>query len=132
MTVELFLTILVLGFASFRITRFIVWSSLIGTGCDGQPIGTGYRRPDTPIGIAVSEFAYKPNGEYQGWFRGKIGDLLTCTWCTGFWVSTVAYFMWFDPALDSLGFRDGLMCFAIAGVQSLLNARNDTIPVEVG
>ena len=131
MTVEIFLTLLALGFASFRITRFIVWSSLIGTACDGQPHGNGFRNPDTAIGVAVSEFAYKPNGEYQGWFRGKLGDLLQCSWCLGFWVSAAAYMAWFSPELAELRAQDLLNVFAIAAVQSLLSARHETIPVEV-
>lgn len=132
MTLETFLTLIVLGFAAFRITRFVVWSSLIGTACDGQPLGNGYRRPDTSVGVAVYEFAYKPNGEYQGWFRGKLGDLLQCAWCLGFWISGSAYLLWFQPAWQDLTWQDGLNVFAVAAVQSLLNARHETIPVEAG
>ena len=129
MTIELFLALLALGFASFRITRFIVWSSLIGTACDGQPIGNGFNHPDTSVGVAISEFAYKPNGQYQGWFRGKLGDLLQCTWCAGFWVSAAVYGAWFQPT--TIDARAIVSVFGIAAVQSLLNARHETIPVEV-
>ena len=92
-----------LSFAAFRITRFIAADLLI----DG-------------LRARLVAWAYKPDA---GKVRGRIGDLFTCQWCVGFWVSGVLVLAWSARA-DALGwdrwFEIGVEWWAVAGAASVL------------
>lgn len=99
--------------AAYRVTRFLVKDSLLGFGPD-----SGSR-----TSVRVDAFAYDDEGQDRSWLRGKIGDLLTCTYCLGFWVSLAALCGWLRLAPWELGVEGVVVVFAIAGVQGFLNSR---------
>jgi len=110
-----FLILILLSFAAFRITRFFVKDSLIGFGSDSG----------SAMSVRVDNFAYYDNGDDRSWLRGKVGDLLTCVWCLGFWVSVGVYAGW-TQTVPWNAERPGqwiLTVFAIAGAQGYLNTR---------
>lgn len=106
----------VVAFAAYRITRFLVKDSLIGFAPDSG----------SAVSARVDQFAYAENGADRSFLRGKIGDLLTCTWCLGFWVSAATYTA-AAVALDEWSGQPlvwhGVSIFAVAGLQGLLNTR---------
>lgn len=120
MTVETSFAITIVEFvllsaAAFRLTQFFVFDSLIGANLD-----SGSRFAD-----ALDDFAYDTNGNDRTWLRGKIGDLLTCPWCLGFWISAACY-LTFVIAAGRWGDHElvahAIGVFAVAGVQGTLNA----------
>lgn len=107
------LEFVILVLAAYRITRFFVKDSLIGMAPDSG----------TPMSVRVDRFAYFDNGEDRTWLRGKIGDLLTCTWCTGWWVSLAVTALWLELAPWLLGVHGWVLVFAVAGAQGFINSR---------
>jgi len=98
----------ILVFASFRITRLLVYDS----------ITEWMRRP-------FHDYVEKQNEEGEtetyikikgGGIRAFIGELLSCHWCTGFWVSAVVFISFFYyPVVLPLW-----IIFAVSGVVALL------------
>jgi hypothetical protein len=125
------LEFVILCLASYRITRFFVNDSLMGFGPN-----SGSR-----LSVRVDRFAYRGDddpevlageaapGTGRSWWREYLGDLLTCTWCSGFWYSAAVYFAFLSGTvgLDGIEATDwtvhGVTVFAIAGVQGYLNTR---------
>lgn len=110
-----FLQLVVLAAASYRITRFFVWDSLMGANPES---GTAFSQ-------WVDEFAYTEDGSDRSWLRGKIGDLLVCPWCMGWWVSVAVYGVWAWATDQWTGYPIAvhvLSVFAIAGVQGFLDS----------
>ena len=112
---QLFL-IIVLGLCSYRIARFFVDDKLIGMGPDSG----------SWLSTKVDKFAYTEDGADRNFLRCKIGDLATCQFCFGFWVSMCSYALW----TWSLPWQPGqqfqqwwMMVFAIAGVQAFIGSR---------
>lgn len=102
--------------AAYRITRFLVKDSLIGFGPDSG----------SKTSVRLDRWAYNEDGGDRSFLRGKVGDLLTCVWCLGFWVSAIVYV----AAVVSLGEWDsiplvwhGIAIFAVAGGQGFLSSR---------
>lgn len=102
--------------AAYRITRFFVKDSLIGFGPDSG----------SKVSSRLDKWAYNDDGTDRSFLRGKVGDLLTCTWCLGFWVSLIVYVVaavslgeW---ASQPLAFH-GVAIFAVAGGQGFLSSR---------
>jgi hypothetical protein len=102
--------------AAYRLTRFFVKDSLIGFSPESG----------SSMSMRLDRFAYAEDGTDRTWLRGKIGDLLTCVWCLGFWISAAVY----TTAAVALGtWQDqplvvnGLIVFAVAGAQGLLSSR---------
>lgn len=112
MTLDL-LTLAILALASYRITRFLVLDSLMGFGPDS---GSG-------LSVRIDRFAYDEDGSDRSWWRGKVGDLLTCTWCLGFWVSLAVLCAWTTTVPWELGTEGVLTAFAVAGAQGYMNSR---------
>lgn len=102
-----------LGFASYRVTQFVVWDSLLD----------GWR---TRIEMW---HAKKFNSGPRTFFR----DLLGCVYCVGFhssWLTLLTYLLT-TGGLDvsPSGFwLFGIQSFAVAGVQALLNRWDDSRP----
>lgn len=128
---ELALTVLVLGFASYRITRFFVLDSLIGMGSeetldpDTQAI---VNVPNSPWGGVVMRFCYTDNGKVdRGVIRGKLGDLAGCYFCLGFWIScaVLAAWTWSLPWMTNSPQNWVLEAFAVCGVQAFVSSRQD-------
>jgi len=126
------LELVVLALAAYRITRFLVRDSLIGFGPDSG----------SAMSVRVDRFAYfgaaddGPDGTDRSWLRGKIGDLVTCMWCLGFWVSAAVYLVWTGtaPVLEpadwaraweawNLTAQDVVAIFAVAGAQGYISSR---------
>lgn len=97
-------TLAILGFAAFRITRFLVIDTLI----DG-------------LRAKFHTFLANRRGKLQ-FLAQKALELTSCTWCAGFWVSLLLYslYVWHNP-LDFTRF-DWINTAAVAGVQGLLHA----------
>jgi hypothetical protein len=125
---ELLLTILILGLCSYRITRFLVLDSLIGMGTtetyDASTKQT-VQVPNSPLGAVVYSLCYKEDGTDKGFFRGKLGDLLGCWYCLGFWVSAGCLAAWTQTlpwSAEDPG-KWVLTAFAVAGVQIFAQSR---------
>jgi hypothetical protein len=106
----------VIVLASYRITRFFVKDSLIGFGPDSG----------SKVSVRLDQWAYDNDGADRTFVRGKVGDLLTCVWCLGFWVSAVVYTA-AAVALGEWGGQPlafhGIAVFAVAGGQGFLSSR---------
>lgn len=107
---------LILSFAAYRLTQFFVYDSLIG----GNP------ESGSKQSVRLDRFAYdSETGQDRSFLRGKVGDLLTCPWCLGFWLSAASYLL-FVAATDrwtgTAVVVHGLTIFSIAGLQGFLNS----------
>lgn len=93
--------LIVLGLAAYRVTRFLIIDSFFE--------GT---RNNLQTWLANK----------RGTLAAKLLDLISCTWCAGFWVSMVIYslFLWQCPIWFSR--LEWINLFAIAGVQGFLHA----------
>jgi len=113
------LEFVIICLAAYRLTRFFVKDSLMGFGPD-----SGSR-----LSVRVDRFAYDSEGNGRSWWREYVGDLLTCTWCLGFWISAMVYFAYLGGSLGwtAVGNIDwtvhGVSVFSVAGVQGYLNTR---------
>lgn len=96
-----FLTWLILGFASYRITRFLVIDSFFEGSREKFYVFLANRR-----------------GKLQ-FFWEKLLYLTGCTWCVGVYISTLSYIAWDQ---DWYGARAILTVAAIAGVQGMIHA----------
>lgn len=129
------LELLVLALASYRITRFLVKDTLMGFGItdDGQYASGLAERIDkfayTQDEIGDDDRLITKGGENRSFVRGKIGDLLTCTFCLGFWISVALYFTYLAATVGQTGIEatpwevHGVTVFGIAAVQSYINSR---------
>lgn len=97
---------LICSFAAYRITRFIVWDTLID-----EPRDWLYRKLST-------RGEKKDRGRY---FKEKLMDLTSCTFCTGFWVSLVIAMIYFNEWFWDFGRLQWLSFIGIAGLQALLH-----------
>lgn len=103
----------VLILATYRITRFFVRDSLIGFSLESE----------SRMSQRVDEFAYAPDGGNRSWWRGKVGDLLTCVWCLGFHVAWVTLCLWLRVWPWELGVAGWIDAFAIAGGAGFISSR---------
>ena len=107
---------IILCLAAYRVTRFLVKDSLIGMGDDSG----------SWLSVKVDKFAYDAQGLDRSSIRGRIGDLLTCSFCLGFWVSSglLAAWTWSWPWGQGQQFQIWVAtAFAIAGVQAYISSR---------
>jgi len=135
--IETLVLIIVLGLASYRLTRFFVWDSLIGMGSKEEVDPDTNRIVDVPVtpwGEKVYAFGYHAEdgdgfhrGDDRSFLRGKIGDLLGCPWCLGFHISWMVYALWTWSLPWQVESPQAwvLMTFAIAGVQGFVGSRED-------
>jgi hypothetical protein len=98
---------IVLSFAAYRITRFIVFDTLID-----EPRNWLYRKLST-------RGEPKDRGRY---FKEKLMDLTSCTFCTGFWVSLIVYSVYQSEWFWDFGRLEWLSFIGIAGLQALLHS----------
>ncbi|PFA66378.1 sporulation protein [Bacillus sp. AFS015802] len=106
-----FVELLALGLAIFRLTHLIVFDK----------ITEFLRAPFFDESIEVEE-----NGEEavyitpkKGGLTGFIGELLSCYWCTGIWVSIFLYGGYFFFPLYFIPF---ITLLAVAGIAAILEA----------
>lgn len=98
--------LIVLAFASYRLTRFLVIDSFAeGIRHKWYAFLTNRAQKDGPLHLL--------------WLKAY--ELTSCTWCTGFWVSVALYtvYAWNQPAFTKF---DVINVFAVAGIQGLLHA----------
>jgi hypothetical protein len=101
MTTSQLATVLILGLAAYRVTRFLVIDSLL------EPARSNFH-------VMLER--------RNGVFWAKIYDLVSCTWCVGVYVSFDIYaiYLW-NLFVDWTRF-DWLSAIAVAGVQGMLHA----------
>lgn len=95
---------------AWRITWFLVFDSLMGFNLESTSAMS--RRLDT--------FAYKADNNDRSFWRGKLGDLLTCPFCLGFWVSGVTAYVIAQTWPWDAGWNGCLTWVAVAGGQAAL------------
>ena len=94
--------LVLLALAAFRVTRFIIFDSLIDEPRDKFHIWLvtkkegDFRKPRTSI------------------WMSKIHDLFSCTWCVGVWVSVLLYWVYAREF-------DFINIAAVAGLQGLIH-----------
>lgn len=103
------MTLLALGFASYRATQLVVHDTIADPIRDRIELWHANR--------------------FESRFRGFVRDLFSCIYCIGFWlaVATTAVYLtatgtWGDAPLAV----HGIEAWAVAGVQALLNRWDDT------
>lgn len=96
-----------IGWAGYRLTRFLVIDTLI----------SGIRNKFHSFVVNQAQ----KNGKLKKVWE-KLYDLTSCTWCTGFWVSFALYWAWFWKSPADWNQYDIIAVFAIAGVQGILHA----------
>lgn len=101
--------LLVLGLAVFRITRLIVFDKIM------EP----FRRP---FFTEIEEKDEQGNVEIylipkEKGLRGWIGELLSCYWCTGVWVSVCVTLLYWTHSLFG---ECIIFIFSLAAVGSLI------------
>jgi hypothetical protein len=101
----------VLILASFRITHLLVYDGI--TEIIRKPFIGEVEKEDS---LGNIEVVFEPKGTG---IRHFIGSLLSCYWCTGFWVTAgtvLAYF--FIPIIYPV-----LLIFAVAGAAAFIESR---------
>lgn len=111
------MTLLILAFASYRFTRFVtrdtlwvIWRERLLDNLlapKGSETVDGYR-DDIPRPAAI--------------VLGKLGELIECYWCAGFWVSLLVYCLFFTVLPWNIGIFGLIAWWAIAGLQGFIGA----------
>lgn len=100
-----------LGLASYRATQLIVWDSILD----------GWRKKIELWRVA----------KFDSRFRKFVWDLISCTYCTGFWLSVITTLTYLTAA-GQWGSAPLLVhaieCWIVAGVQALANRWDDSRP----
>lgn len=102
--------LLVLGLAAFRLTRLIVFDKIMEPF--RRPFFSEIEEKDVETGQVEIYLIPKEKG-----IRGWIGELLSCYWCTGFWVSLCLTFFYLTHTKIGEIF---IFIFAVAAVGSLI------------
>jgi hypothetical protein len=100
-----------LAFATFRLTRLIVFDKI-------TEFFRNYFLEDVELKDAAGNVQtyVKPR---EGRIRGWIGELISCYWCTGVWCSIFLFCLyWFIPHIAT----PIILILAIAGVASSIEA----------
>lgn len=101
------LTLIILAFASFRITRLALFDTI-------------FDNPRTNFHTWLTSDE-KMAGKYW-FFWSKLYELTSCSWCLGTWISLAVFSVYFAAWPWEFG-RQGFIQFAaVAGIQGLLHA----------
>lgn len=97
------LELVILGLASFRLTRLIVVDLIM----------EWLRKPFMDIRIEINE-----EGEEEEWVEpnGFIGEGLSCQWCVGVWASILVFLLYSYIPFGEFP----VIILALAGLQSIL------------
>lgn len=101
--------LLVLGLAIFRLTRLIVFDKIMEPF--RRPFFTEIEEKDEQGKVEIYLIP-KEKG-----IRSWIGELLSCYWCTGFWVSLCVTLLYMTHSMVGEIF---IFIFAVAAVGSLI------------
>lgn len=99
-----------LGFAAYRATQLVVHDSIL----DGL-------RERLELWHAV---------RFDSRFRTFVRDLLSCTYCSGWWLSLVTVLTYLTVTGGWAGtplLVHAIECWAVAGIQALLNRLDDSL-----
>lgn len=102
------LTFLILAFASYRITRFFVFDSLIAHSRD-------------KLYVFLSNQSSEGN-RLKKFLAHKVLEGISCTWCLGMWVTAGVYWLYTWTSPEFWGRAGYLTVAGLAGVQGLLHA----------
>lgn len=100
-----------LGFASYRGTQLVVWDTI--GDVPRQKIELWHAR------------------KFDSRFRSFIRQLLSCVYCAGWWLSmatALAYLTATGSWGDAPLLVHAIECWAVAGIQALLNRLDDALP----
>lgn len=97
--------------ASFRLARFFVRDSLVGANTES---GSKFSQ-------LLDNWAWTEEGAPKGWVRDKVGNLLVCTYCLGFWLSLAVWCGLTRTWPWDLTVEGWATVFAVAGAQALLS-----------
>lgn len=100
-----------LSFVAYRVTAFFVADKLIGFN----------EHSESEVGVALRNWARDVHGHDRVWWRGRVYDLLSCTFCLGAHVSWILTCLWLWVWPWQLGREGWLVAVALAGAQALLN-----------
>lgn len=100
---NILLILLVLGFASYRITRFFVLDTL-------------FERSRAKFHVYLANKTGK-----SAFLWHKLLDLTACTFCLGWWISLAVYSLYFWELPLDFNQVDWIHVFAVSGLQSLLH-----------
>lgn len=102
----------VVGLAGFRLTRLVVFDSLFGFNLES---GSAMAR-------RLDVWAWQSDGNARpgrtGWVKDKIGNLLVCAYCTGFWLTLGC---WALMVYGNHPTRMAVTAVAATGLAALLN-----------
>lgn len=96
--------------ACFRVTRFLVHDSLMGSSLDS---GSGWSQ-------TLDRWAYTSRGEPKGFVRDKLAELLTCPYCLGFWISLAGTCIALRTFPWHLGIDGWFTAWAVAGAAAMI------------
>lgn len=112
--------LVVMGFAAYRATQLVVWDTI------ADPLRNRIEQWHArSLDPATGRF-----GRVPSFVRG----LISCTYCAGWWLSvaTVLLYVTFTHQWDQPLIGVALDCWAVAGIQALLNRWDDSRPANPG
>lgn len=93
----------VLGVASYRITRFFLFDSIVEN-------------------LRQHWYMFLVNRKHFKWLTVKLLDLTSCSWCLGAHISWIVLSLWTSTWPWQLGVKGWIVAAAIAGVQGPAHA----------
>ena len=104
-----FLELTVLGLASFRLTRLMVFDKITGfiRNAFMKEIEETDEKGEKAIYLVPK----------SGIVRGFIGELLSCYWCTGVWSSIILYLLYVTVAVIAVPI---IVILAISGIAAII------------
>lgn len=103
--------LLVLGLASYRATQLVVWDTIGNETRDRLELWHARKHTSR--------------------FRTFMRQLIACTYCAGWWLSLVATLTYITATTawnDAPLLVHAVECWAVAGIQALLNRYDDSRP----
>lgn len=97
------LTALLVGAASYRTTRFLLFDTLID-------------------GIRNKFYTFVANRTKPALLWNKLLDLTTCSWCAGFWVTLTLYSLFIQTSPHNFGVYEIITVLAATAVQGSIHA----------
>lgn len=116
MTVAEFLGLVVVAFAAYRVTRVVV-ADTISDSFRAWVWARSYERIDDYDSLADTD----TRTARRSWWWEKAYQLVSCPWCTGWWVSLATYAAWFHWHVSFA--RPVIAAVAVAGLQGFIASR---------
>ena len=104
-----FLELTLLGLASFRLTRLMVFDKITGfiRNAFMKEIEETDEKGEKAIYLVPK----------SGLIRGFIGELLSCYWCTGVWSSIILYLLYITVSVIAVPI---IVILAISGIAAII------------